>query len=60
MHTPPYKLWSFIAIQYFPIYVQTGWLVVLALAYMVLNVNNKLFFVENCIIQVELYIGIYV
>ena len=27
---------------------------------MVLNVNIKLFFVENYIIQVELYIGIYV
>ena len=41
-----------------PIHVQTDRFVVLALAYMVLNVNIKLFFVENYIIQVELYIGI--
>ena len=41
-----------------PIYVQTDRF--LALAYMVLNVNFKLFFVENYIIQVELYIEIYV
>ena len=40
--------------------VQTDRLVILALAYTVLNVNIKLFFVENYIIQVELYIGIYV
>ena len=39
-----------------PIYVQTDRFVVLALAYTVLNVNIKLFFVENYIIQVELYI----
>ena len=31
----------------------------MALAYMVLNVNIKLFFVEIYIIQLELYIGIY-
>ena len=42
-----------------PIYVETDRFVVLALAYMVLNVNIKCFFVENYIIQVELYIGIY-
>ena len=30
------------------------------LAYMALNVNIKLFYVENYIIQVVLYIGIYV
>ena len=39
-------------------YVQTDSFVILALAYMVLNVNIKLIFVENYIIQVELYIGI--
>ena len=53
------KLWSVIAIQYCSIYVQTDRFVVLELAYMVLNVNIKLFFVENYIFQVELYIGIY-
>ena len=31
-----------------------------ALAYMVLYMNIKLFFVENHIIKVELYIGLYV
>ena len=43
-----------------PIYVQTERFVVQALAYMVLNVNIKNKIVENYIIQVELYIGIYV
>ena len=41
-----------------PIYVQTGWFVVLALA--VKYKYIKLFFVENYTIQVELHIGIYV
>ena len=43
-----------------PIYVQTDRIVVLAQANMVLNVNIKLFFVENYIIQVELYVLEYV